>query len=284
MFQRPIRGQFFGWGGRGGELLAEKCGQSGQAVVSAGAFAEFPARHAHEPLVVAGLEGDELGVGESREIGFLGTRGVAVGDFVDTSGGAVNAVVFVAFSDVAPIENVDAAIGAGLNFDGAEPRIIRPHEVGGVLADVAAAPALEAVDIHAATVEIGCEHLATILGREVRALVNHQADVRVATADTGGGGGDAQLAHVGPDLAAIPMVMVGVLVDEFVNARVRVVAVHPLEVRSLDAVPEVADDRVDEEHFPVLIPIHAPRVRRAVTVGLVDFLGGMIAPDTAGGG
>ena len=153
-----------------------------------------------------------------------------------------------------------------------------------MLADVAAAPALEAVDVHAATVEIGGENLATILGREVGALVNHQADVRVAATDTGGRGGDAQLPHIGPHLAAIPMVMVGVLVDEFVNARIRIVAVHPLKVRSLDAVPEVADDRVDEEHLAVLIPIHAPRVSRAVTVGLVDFLGGMIAPDTAGGG
>ena len=59
---------------------------------------------------------------------------------------------------------------------------------------------------------------------------------------------------------------------------------HALEVRALDAVPEVADDGIDEEHLAVLVPVHAPGVRGAVAVGFVDLPRGVVAPDAASGG
>ncbi len=78
--------------------------------------------------------------------------------------------------------------------------------------------------------------------------------------------------------------MVGVLIDEVVDAGIGILTVHAFEVCALNPVPEMADDGIDEKHFAVLVPIRAPGIRGAMAVGLVDFAHGMVAPDAAGGG
>ena len=78
--------------------------------------------------------------------------------------------------------------------------------------------------------------------------------------------------------------MVGLLVDEFVDERVRVLAVHALEVRAVDALPTVADDGIDEEQLVILGPIGAPGVGGTVAIRLEDLRHRVIAPEAAGGG
>ena len=75
--------------------------------------------------------------------------------------------------------------------------------------------------------------------------------------------------------------MIGVLINQSVGVRVHIVAVHELEMRSRNRVPEVADDRVDEEGFAHRVPVVAPGIRGALAHGFDDVAGGMIAPDAA---
>ena len=118
--------------------------------------------------------------------------------------------------------------------------------------------------------------------RPVIALINHHSDVRVAAAKIIG----ATAATVGivPLLARVPVVVVGLLVDEFVHKWIGVFAMHPLEVRTVNALPAMPDHGVDEQELVILGPIGTPGVRRAMAVGLEDFLHRVITPEAARGG
>ncbi len=80
-----------------------------------------------------------------------------------------------------------------------------------------------------------------------------------------------EILSVVPLLAGIPMIMIGLLVDEFVNKRIWIFAVHALEVRPMDALPAVTDDGIDKEQFVIFGPIGAPRVGHTVAIGLEDL-------------
>jgi hypothetical protein len=77
------------------------------------------------------------------------------------------------------------------------------------------------------------------------------------------------------------MEMIRVLVDERIGARHYIFAVHALEVRTGNCMPEMADDGVDEKQFAIFIPIHPPRICRPVADSLDDAARGMITPDAA---
>ena len=55
----------------------------------------------------------------------------------------MNAGGFVAFAGVAPVENVNAAVGAVAQVDAAEPAVAEEQAVVAVFADVAGAAAFE---------------------------------------------------------------------------------------------------------------------------------------------
>ena len=188
----------------------------------------------------------------------------------------------MALADVAPIEDGDGAIRALAEFDAAEPRVVRLQDVRLVLHDERAALALDGFDVHAPAVQIHRHELVAILRRPVVSLVDHHADVRMTAAETV----RAAAAAVGvvPLLAGVPVIVVGLLVDELVDERIRVFAMHALEVSAVDALPAVADDGVDEEQLVVLGPIGAPRVGGAMAIRLEDLRHRVIAPKTAGGG
>ena len=266
--------------GLGGEFLPSG-GSRREVDALPGTLAEFPACHANEPFVLTTLELDEFGRRGLGEVN-AGLLGVAVADLEDASAGTVDAVLVVTLADVTPIEDGDGAVGALAELDSAEPLIIRLQDVWLVLHDERAALPLDGFNVHASAMQVQRHELVAILRRPVIALIDHHADVRmpateaVRTAATAVG--------VVPLLAGIPMIMVGLLVDEFVDERIRVFAVHALEVRAMDALPAVADNRIDEEQLVVLGPIGAPRVGGAVTIRLEDLRHRVIAPKTAGGG
>ena len=87
-----------------------------------------------------------------------------------------------------------------------------------------------------------------------------------------------------PLLAGVPVIMVGLLIDEFVDIGIRIFAMHAPEVRAVDALPAMPDDGVDEEQLVILGPVGAPRVGGAVAIRLEDLRHRMITPETAGGG
>ena len=226
----------------GGKLLP---GSGGRREVDTfpGALTEFPARHAHEPFVLTALKLDEFGRRGLGEID-AGLLGVAVADLEDASGGTVDAILVVTLADIAPVEDGDGAVWPLAEFDPAEPGVVRLEDVRLVLHDERAAPALDGFDVHAPAMQVQRHELVAILRRPVVALVNHHADVRmpateaIRTAATAVG--------VVPLLAGVPVIVVGLLVDELVDERIRVFAVHALEVRAMDALPAVADDRINE--------------------------------------
>ena len=151
-----------------------------------------------------------------------------------------------------------------------------------MLHDERAALALDAFDVHASSVQVQRHELVAVLRRPIVSLVDHHTDMRVSAAETVRAAATA--VGVVPLLAGVPVIVVRLLVDEFVDERVRVLAMHALEVRAVDALPAVTDHGVDEEQLMVLGPIGAPRIGGAVAVRLEDLRHRVIAPEAAGGG
>ena len=264
----------------GGELLPSGGGRR-EVDALPGALPEFPASHTDEPFVLTTLQLDEF---RWRGFGEVDARllGVAITDLEDAASATVDAILIVALADIAPIKDGDGAVWSLTKLDAAEPLVVRLQDVGLVLHDERAALALDAFDVHATSVQIERHELVAILRRPVVALVDHHADVRMPAAETVRAAATA--VGVVPLLAGVPVIVVGLLVNEFVDIRIRILAMHALEVRAMDALPAVADDRVDEEQLMVLGPIGTPRVGGAVAIGLEDLGDGVIAPKTAGGG
>src|SRR6476469_2402826 len=99
--------------------------------------------------------------------------------------GAVNFhfVAVVAFADVGPVGDVDAAVGAVFAVEAAEPGVAREGEVGGVVSDVAAAVGLERVAVEPLPVDVEHEGLVAVFGGPVVAEVDHAAAVGVSAAE-----------------------------------------------------------------------------------------------------
>ena len=229
--------------GLGGEFLPG--GQSRREVGALpGTLAEFPARHADEPFVRAALQVDQLG---GRGLGQVDVRplGRAVRDLEDAAAGTMDAVLVMALSDIAPVEDRDRAVRSLAQLDPAKPEVIRLQDIGLVLHHQRAADALEGLHVDASTMEIERHQLITVLARPVLALVDHHPHVRMTATEAIGPAATA--VRIVPLLAGVPVVVVRLLVDELVDERVRILAVHALEVRTVDTLPAMPDDRVDEE-------------------------------------
>jgi len=92
-----------------GELLP--CGGGGREVDTLpGAFTQFPASHADEPLVLAALQLDEFRGGGLGDVD-AGLLGLAVTDLKDAASAAMDAVLVVALADITPVENRNGAVG-----------------------------------------------------------------------------------------------------------------------------------------------------------------------------
>ena len=128
----------------------------------------------------------------------------------------MDAIALVALTDVAPIEHDDPAVGPATDFLAAEPRIGGEEKVGRVFAHISAAAAFEDVLIGAAAVEVQGEEAAAIFGGPVIALVNHHPDVHMTAAEAIRGGRVAQT------LAGVEVIVIAVLVEQSVDARIRI--------------------------------------------------------------
>jgi hypothetical protein len=84
---------------------------------------------------------------------------------------------------VAPVADVEGAVGADLLRDGDEVHVVRAQEVGAVFADVGAGVRVGVVRDEAMAVEVAEEELVAIRRREEAALINGEAAVRVAAAE-----------------------------------------------------------------------------------------------------
>src|SRR4051812_7329625 len=94
----------------------------------------------------------------------------------------MDAVVFMAFARVGPIDDINRAVGAVVEVDAAEPGVGGLGDVRHMPADVAAAFAVEAIDVDPAAVEIEGEEFAAVFGGPVVAEVDAGAAVGVAAA------------------------------------------------------------------------------------------------------
>ena len=242
---------------------------------------QFPAGHADEPLVLAALEFDEFRRGG---LGDVDARllGLAIADLEDAAGGAMDAVLIVALTDIAPVENRDSAVWSLPELDAAEPLVVRLQDVGLMLHDQRATLPLYALNVHASSMQIERHELVAILRRPVVALVDHHADMRVPATEAVRAAATA--VSIVPLLAGVPVIVVRLLINEFVDERIRILAVHALKVRTVDALPAMTDDGVDEQQLVVLSPIGTPRVGGAVAVRLKDLGDRVITPEAAGGG
>src|SRR6478752_3763173 len=95
----------------------------------------------------------------------------------------MDTAVIVAFACVTPIQHEYAAVRAITQFHAAKPGIARHKKIGTVFADITASVAFENFVIGAAAMQIQRKEATAILRGPVIALVNHHADMRMATTD-----------------------------------------------------------------------------------------------------
>ena len=205
-----------------------------------------------------------------------GPRGT-VDELVDPAAGAMNAVMVVALAGIGPVGDVDPAVGAADEIHPAIERIGDEAEIFAVRRGVAGPERRETVVVDPPAVEVEREHAAAVFLRPVGAAIDHQADMGMAPASGAGLVGDAE-ADVAPLLAGVPMDMVSHLRDEIVDMRLQIGAIHPLGVRPVDGMPQVADDGVDDERLAMLVEVGAPGVCHPGDHPLDDLAAGMVAP------
>src|SRR5262249_45046846 len=119
------------------------------------------------------------------------------------------------------------------------------------------------------------EQAAAVFRRPIVPKINHHSDMSVPTAIRI----RLAVAAFGPALSRIEMPMVGMLIDQIIDARIRVDGMWPNVMRSGKIVPKLPIHRVDEEEFAILVPIMPPRIGAAVAKRLEHFPLRMITPD-----
>ena len=230
---------------------------------------------AHEPVVGVPLQVHQLAVAQFRKIEIFHRLGLAVSDFVNAPARTIRAVRVVALAKIIPVTHEHAAVRPVADGDGAEPRIVREEKIPAVLRDVAGAAAREFVVEQAVAVEVAHHDPVAVGGGPVVSEVDHRPRVRVTAPEF-------ILAAAGlAPMLRIPMQMIGGLIEKLIDVRIKILAEHPLVMRARHDVPEMSDDVIREERLAVVIPIEAPRIRRAGGHDFKNLFHRMIAPDGA---
>ena len=193
----------------------------------------------------------------------------------------MDSVVLVALAGVRPVGNVQLAPAARVELNSAKPRVGCLNEVGTVFAGECRSVAVQCVAVDSTAMQIHCQHRIEKLLRPVRKLSDNHSAVSVPAAGLVGCVRDAELPDVAPVFLRVPVKVVGGLLDDVVNVRVKVLAVHPPVIRAGDDVPQMADDRVDVKRFAVRVPVHAPCIRAAVADDFELVASRMEPPDAA---
>ena len=231
-----------------------------------GAFGKDLAGLAHEKLIrVVQRNREELLAVQRREV--AGARlGRAVADAVDAAVAAVpNLLVIIVTSLlISPIGHIQSPVGTNALRHRNEPRVIAPHEVCGMMTDIAAAFGFDGVAHHAVAMKVTKEQKALILGGEVIAVVDGQSAVCMAATSLIGALwlNDATLHRTVQDRAC----EVGVIsdgLDVVVGMRIEVLTRLTLVATAGKHMIEVRDDAGGDEHLAVLVVIEPPWIARA---------------------
>ena len=147
-----------------------------------GGIAELSTGRAGQPFVGVCEQVHSLRVAHRLKIGRSLRGRPAIAHAVDSARVTIDSGVVVAFSGVAPVDEIDRAVGSVGDLDANHPGIGRMEHVGRVTANVAAALAIELLDVHAAAVLIEREEFSLILLGPLSATVDGHTDMRMATA------------------------------------------------------------------------------------------------------
>src|SRR5688572_1129382 len=129
---------------------------------------QYQPRHANKPFVSTGVQFYQFRIGHFIKVDRL-ERFVpcSMGDFKNAARGSMNSIVFVTFSNVRPIEDVNPTIRSVTQFHPAKPWVGEFEEIGIVSRGVSCSLALDRVLIQAAPVIIDGEYFVAILRRPI---------------------------------------------------------------------------------------------------------------------
>ena len=202
----------------------------------------------------------------------------AIDHLVDAATGLVGDLIIMAFAGIAPIGDIDAAIGTIVDSQAAKPGIIGEEKVLLVAGDRSGPAVGDAIVVNAVAVQVAGEEAVAVGLGEVDAEVDHAADVSVPAA--GVGVFAVAAAGRGPRTAG-PVNMIDAAIHPFVEMRVEVVAIHTLIVAAGNDMKGVVDDAVGDEQFAGLVEVDAPGVGGSMRDHLVLLGDRMIPPNAA---
>ena len=188
-------------------------------------------------------------------------------------------IVFMAFTNIRPIDDENTTIRAITKLNPPKPKIAHIHKIGLMTGNKTVAMGLNPIRIDSSTMKICSEGFALIISGPVIALIDHETTMRMATTRFIGGRGDALVANIAPIFNTIPVVMIRMLINQFEKARVKMFAKHTLEISPGNRMPEMADHGVDEKSIAMGIPIKTPRVGPPSANNLKDLFSRMITPN-----
>ena len=180
--------------------------------------------------------------------------------------------------DVGPIAQVKGAVGAHALRHRDERRIVAAEEIIAVMAGETAACGHDLVRDEAVAVQVAKDEQAAVGCREIVAVIDRQARVRVAAAHGVGRLGNLQRVRF-MDPAARVMSVVGDRLDVVVGVGIEMLTSLTLVAGAGQDMVEVRNDAGRVEELPTGVEVQTPGIARAFGENLEDVAGGMEAPD-----
>ena len=261
-----------------GRLLPQPGNVGAEVTPPHAASLPLPHRRAAPPLI--GRE--EMLPQRGRVVGCklrrVALRLISIHQLVDPPGRTQHTIVVMALAGVGPVGDEDVAVGSSHEVHAAEEGVGEEAEVVAMARRVAHAFGSETVMVDPPAVQVERQHTTLVGLRPAGPLVDHQPDVRMPAASGTRAVGNA-VADVAPRLPGLPVHMVGHLRDQVVDMRLKIGAIHPLDVRAVDRMPEVADHGVDHKRLAMAVEVGAPGVGHAVDHLLHHTAARVIPPD-----
>ena len=200
-------------------------------------------------------------------------------DFVNPTRVAMHAIVFMAFTNIRPVDDENPAIRAITKLDPPKPKITHIHKIGFMSSNKTVAMGLNPINIDSSAMKVGGKSFALIISGPVIALIDHETTMRMAATRFIGGRGNALAANIAPIFNTIPMIMIRMLINQFEKTRVKMFAKHTLEISPRNRMPEMANHRIDEKSIAIGIPIKSPRISTTPRNYLEDLFSRVITPN-----
>ena len=187
---------------------------------------------------------------------------------------------------VAPVTDIERAVGPHLLGHGNEIHVVAAHEVAAVLARVCGAVGIEVIGHQTVAVEVAEDELVAIGRGELAALVDREAAVGVATAFGIGividdaRAGRRVMGDIGAGIAGVVRV-VGNGLDVLIRVRIEVLTTLALVARAWDDVIQMWDHAGGDEELAVLVVVQSPGIAGTMGEDFELMAHGMVAPDAA---